>query len=249
MTRLRIATLNTWKGDGDYPARLAAMIDGLTAENPDLIALQECLACPALGFDTAKALAEALGFDRATLDLRRKARRIGAIRADSTSGLAILSRWPIVGRHAAPLPEHPDDGDRAALLAEIQSPHGPIILGSVHLTHLNQAADLRQAQWQRLIEAAPDSDTVFLCGDFNAPAESFDLAASGFADSRTQCGTPARSTVIGAPSAACIDLVLFSDPGRWRPTAWQTALDRPRPPHGVTPSDHTAVIADFVFAG
>ena len=36
--RLRIVTLNTWKGDGAYRARLEAMAVGLATLQPDLVA-------------------------------------------------------------------------------------------------------------------------------------------------------------------------------------------------------------------
>ena len=58
---LRVVTLNTWKCEGDYRARLPRMAAGLRALDADLVCLQEVFACAAPSADTAAWLADALG--------------------------------------------------------------------------------------------------------------------------------------------------------------------------------------------
>lgn len=60
-------------------------------------------------------LANALSMWSAVLPLRRKRRRIDGVETDSSSGLAVLSRLPILAQRAVPLTSDPRDGERAAL--------------------------------------------------------------------------------------------------------------------------------------
>ena len=101
---MRLITLNTWKGDGAYHRRLIAMADGLAAENPDIVLLQECLRAPEARLDTAACLAETLGMDHVAWHGRRKARLVEGREFDCTSGVAILSRLPILASRTIMLP-------------------------------------------------------------------------------------------------------------------------------------------------
>ena len=60
-TRLRIVSLNAWKNDGDFPARVALIAEGLARLNPDVVCLQECFATEDGEVDVAHDLAAALG--------------------------------------------------------------------------------------------------------------------------------------------------------------------------------------------
>lgn len=59
--RMRIATLNTWKNEGDLSARLAAMAAGLRVLAPDVLLLQEVFRTADGAADTGRDLAAALG--------------------------------------------------------------------------------------------------------------------------------------------------------------------------------------------
>lgn len=237
---MRVITLNTWKGDGAYTQRLAAMAAGLHALAPDVVALQEALAAPAAGHDTAAHLATALGLTAATLPLRRKPRAVEGRVLDSTSGLAVLSRWPIRAQRAVPLTSDPRDGERAALIVDIDAPRGPITVACVHLTHLADADALRQREWQEVQAAVGGCQTVIAVGDFNAPIERFDL--DGFTDSRQACGEAETPTYVEGASAACIDHVLCRG---LTAAGWRTALGEAPPGCDVCASDHRAVVVDF----
>jgi endonuclease/exonuclease/phosphatase family metal-dependent hydrolase len=237
---MRVITLNTWKGDGAYTQRLAAMAAGLHALAPDIVALQEALAAPAAGHDTAAHLATALGLDAATLPLRRKPRTVEGRVIDSTSGLVVLSRWPIRAQRAVPLTSDLRDGERAALIVEVAAPRRPISIACVHFTHLANADELRRREWQEVQAAVAGCQTVIVAGDFNAPIEIF--ALGGFTDSRQACGAAAAPTYVDATSAVCIDHVLCRG---LTATGWRAALGEAPPGCDVCASDHRAVVVDF----
>lgn len=245
---MRVATLNTWKGDGDYAARLAAMAAGLAAVRPDIVALQEVLKAPEAGHDTVGHIGHALNLTAAVLPLRRKVRTVDGRAVDSTSGLALLSRAPLRNPRSVPLTSDPRDGERAALIADMEMDGRTVAVACLHLTHLPDADELRRQQWREVEAALGTGSTVIVAGDFNAPVELFALSGGRFADSREVCGEPVQSTVLGDDAPASFDHVLFS-PGRGLvPTRWRTALGEPPSGTTVTPSDHLAVVVDFEAA-
>lgn len=243
MSSLRVVTLNTWKGDGAYTRRLAAIASGLAALSADVIALQEVLAAPEAGHDTAAQLAASLGMTARTLPLRRKARVVEGRVMESTSGLAVLSRWPIRSSRSVRLTVNARDDERAALIVEIEAHGRTVTVACVHLTHLTDADDLRRRQWHEVAAAVGGCSTAVVAGDFNAPIELFDLGR-GFVDSRQACGQAATSSLVDDPAGPCIDHVVTSGHGL-RATAWRTALGEPPPGHDVIPSDHLAVVVDL----
>jgi endonuclease/exonuclease/phosphatase family metal-dependent hydrolase len=228
---VRVVTLNTWKCDGDYLARLDAMASVLAELAPDAVALQEVFRAPDIKFDTAAHLAAALGMNVCALPLRRKRRVIGTFAVDSTSGLALLSRAPIRSSRAVPLTSDPRDGERAALIAELDG----LTVAVVHFTHLADSDDLRRRQFDTVVDALATAPTVVMVGDFNAPVEVFQLGRTRFRDCRTACGLPPVPTVVNGRAEDCIDQVLVA--GEWEPIAWRTV------PHAYA-SDHFAVVAD-----
>src|SRR6202789_1001131 len=162
---LEVMTLNTWKGDGAYKARLRLMAEEVSRLDPDILLLQECFAAPELGYDTAAALAGATGFHLASWAGRRKTRLCEGAEPVSTSGLAVLSRHPIRKWRTVPLPSDPRDGERAALFAEIDHPAGTILAVSLHLTHLRDAQALRRRQFESIItELAGGSPATIVIG-------------------------------------------------------------------------------------
>ena len=246
-SRLRLVTLNTWKGEGAYSARLTEMAAGLVALAPDIVALQEVFAAPKAGHHTAAHLAQALDMTATALPLRHKSRKVDGHAVESTSGLAVLSRLPVRSQRAVMFTGDHRDGDRAALIVDLDIDGQTTTVACLHLTHLEDADRLRRQQWREAEAALSGCANVLVAGDFNAPIEVFDLAGGRLADSRQACGEPARSTVIDGPPQ-CIDHVLFASAGAWRPTRWATALAEPGPRTGVTASDHLAVVVDFTAA-
>lgn len=234
---LRLVTFNTWKGDGAYGRRLPAMAAYLEALQPDIVALQEVLIAPELGHDTAAYLASALGMKVAAVPLRRKRRDIEGRTVDSWSGLAVLSRRPVSRSKTILLPTDPRDGERAALAVEIDG----LAVICLHLTHLQDAGDLRNRQMAAVFEAARENAGMLIAGDFNEVAEALPLEGTGFSDCRVSLGLPPVPTLVGGGRSDCIDLVLHRQGAGPRPVGWFTAeCDRQEPP-----SDHLAVAVDL----
>jgi endonuclease/exonuclease/phosphatase family metal-dependent hydrolase len=219
------------------------MSDGLAALAPDFIALQEVFIAPDLGYDTAAFLAQALGMHRAVLPLRRKHRQIEGQSIDSWSGLAILSRAPILAQRAIALPSDPRDGERAALSVDFACDGRPMTLVALHLTHLKDATPLRRRQWEQIVAATADVPTVLAAGDFNATADSF-LGNGRFHDCRRHLGHVPRPTLIGGGPAACLDHIFFSGDGTLVPAGCHDALTATD--LDAAASDHCAVCVDFI---
>jgi len=239
---VRLITLNTWKGDGAYTKRLDAMAAALAALSPDIVTLQEVLAAPAAGYDTAAHLARSLGMSAAVLPLRHKPRLVEGRTVDSTSGLAVLSRWPIQAKRSVPLAADARDGERAALIAGIDMQGKSITIACIHLTHLSDGKELRRQQWRQVAAALSGPGSAIVAGDFNATIGTFDL--NGFTDARQACGAPETPTAVYETAPACIDHVLAKG---LTATGWRTALGHAPPGCEAVPSDHLAVVVDFAF--
>jgi endonuclease/exonuclease/phosphatase family metal-dependent hydrolase len=253
VTRLRIATLNTWKGDGDYPRRLELMRAGLAALNLDIICLQECFAAPDAGAHTARELAHALNCAWAFLPGRRKMRAFEGRDMDSVSGLAVLTRHPILAADAIALPVHPLDPDRSAQIIDILLANGVVRVVNLHLTHVRDAAadEIRRAQIAAALDAActPGGPPVVVAGDFNMPPNT-----QAFREMLHRPGADAgplppeawaRTISVGAHGAAIDHVVLIDPAGTWRMTNRETALTDSDPESGAAPSDHAAVVVEL----
>lgn len=252
---LRLVSLNTWKGEGDYPRRLALMVQGLRALDADVIALQEDLCCEAAGLHTAGTLARALGLHLSAVPARRKPRSIDGRNQDSHSGLAVLSRWPATQTRVLALPQDARDGERLAQCVRLPWDGGHWWLVNLHLTHLSDRADLRQAQLATVLDALGDfarREAVVLCGDFNAsasdPAIAGALAPHGPL-SDAFAGQSKTTHRDDAGRAHDLDqIVLRAGEEAALPVVSHAAVVLDRPDEtGVWPSDHFAVCADLVF--
>ncbi|MGD9332471.1 MAG: endonuclease/exonuclease/phosphatase family protein, partial [Desulfobacterales bacterium] len=143
---MRIITINTWKGDGDYPRRLALLAAGLQELAPDVLCLQESLQVPHSGPDTARHLADRLQLNLAWAPSRLKKRHVTGRPRPCFSGLAILSRHPIRQHRRLALPAHRKDPERIAQWIDIAVDHHVWRVVNLHLTHIREAAALRQKQ-------------------------------------------------------------------------------------------------------
>lgn len=237
-----LITLNSWKDEGDWAARIPAIAAGFLALNADIVCLQEVYAGG--GRDTGAVLAAATGLHCTQIAAREK-RRGGVL---SSSGVAILSCQPPRTVLAIDLPTTVADGGRKALLCRFDAAIGPVQVASLHLSHLRDAAAsaLRAAQLAAIIAAADPECALVLAGDFNAPWHSPELAAlhaPGWAG--TAPALAGRSSLIGWP-AALIDHIALRAPHTALALAEpRLVLDQPSPA-GVMPSDHAGVMALIV---
>jgi hypothetical protein len=245
---MRIATLNTWKNEGDYARRLDLMTRGLAALSPDIICLQECFA--GAGTDTAAVLAHRLGLVNLPRPSRAKLRLQGGAMVPSTSGLAILSRLPAVAERAHPLVSHPADGERIAQRLDLAAIDGHALrILNLHLTHLRgaQFSALRASQLTQALDWAYEGlvGGLVVAGDLNAAASDPALAPLN-----ARVGFE-MTTLLGARShgpqgeGPAIDHLLLQQPGGWRVASRFRALDQ-GDSDGWRPSDHAAVVIDLI---
>jgi endonuclease/exonuclease/phosphatase family metal-dependent hydrolase len=249
---LRIVTLNTWKCDGSYARRVELMTRELTGLNPDIVLLQEVFVSADGDLDTARHIATSLQMSVVYAPARAKTRKLEGRSIASTSGLCVLTRYPVCDTQTLPLPTDEADGERIAQIIKLMIGHQSIWIANVHLTHLPAAADLRQAQIECVCAAlsrAAGTSTRIIGGDFNAAADSAELAtllepASGFVN---PFGFENKVTHCQQDGTTLdIDHLLVSpgDQG-WHPLRAFTALSSIDQKFGITPSDHVAVVVDL----
>jgi endonuclease/exonuclease/phosphatase family metal-dependent hydrolase len=175
MVRIRVATLNTWKGEGAYSRRLELMSQGLRQIEPDILLLQEVVVTPDRRLDTAGHLAAALGHSCLFVPARRKLRDIEGTTADCYSGLAVLSRYPIRPRETLRLSDDPRDGARHCQLVAVDLAGCRLLVANTHLTHLPDHDELRKTQLREIVEGMrrlAAATPAILGGDLNATSTS-----------------------------------------------------------------------------
>jgi len=221
---MRIVTINTAKGDGAYGHRLRALADQLRELEPDVVALQEAFSACDGSAATASRLAAALRLHLSFAPARRKPRAVEGRTVLSDSGLAFLTRVPLLDQAVIALPWAPSDGERIAQIGVVRAADGPVLLVNLHLTHLPGASDLRRAQLDTILRQ-PHLRRPFtariICGDFNATLRDPELVAlaSGkpgwdVRDAYTAGGGEPRATITPAVSLRpnpspprCIDYI------------------------------------------
>jgi endonuclease/exonuclease/phosphatase family metal-dependent hydrolase len=186
---MTLLTINTWKCDGDYRARLSLLQNQLATLQADVVAMQEVFQAGTAGTraDTARQLADALDMGCAVAPSRQKQRLFDGEWTDSASGLAVLARFPIVANQIGTLPMDERDGERLAHYVHLDLAGRSLLIINTHLSHLRGASALRQAQLTALLDPLTTNllgqlclgetafDAVFLCGDFNAESRSPEL--------------------------------------------------------------------------
>ena len=263
MTRLRIVTINTGKGDGAYARRIGWLGSELRRLDPDIVLLQEALRTVDGSLDTVHRLGSDLGMAATFAPARRKSREVEGVRLETWSDLGILSRFDGFRTEPLPLPDHPDDGERIALLCRWTIGGIDLVVANVHLTHLRDQDALRGRQVATLLEHLwlnGLAGVTLVGGDLNTRPPGLDafrevvsprwltdaFAAGG--------GMPEAFTIpVGRPGApgARVDHLLAIEGEGSRPvrfTGVGIVLNRPDP-HGLYPSDHYGVTVDLHFDG
>ena len=260
---MRAVSLNTGRNESRFFDRLDAMARGLGALDADIVFLQEVLAVPSEGIDTALELARRLGMSHVHQPQRLKPRLLNGKSVTSTSGLAVLTRLPARCSAAIVLPSVPEDGERTTQIVEIDTETGPLLLINVHLTFLpgDDAERLRLEQLQLTMAqgtARKQAQTAIIGGDFNsAPGDTAFESIAG--DGRFDFGPePLRTlpaTHLGglletshATGRAVDHIAVYHPDGAptLRIATRFLALVEPDVERGVRASDHAAVVADLV---
>lgn len=176
MNELTIATINTWKGEGDYHKRVELMAKQLQDANPNIVLCQEAFQTDQV--DTLKQLAFYCGMNMAYSPARNKMRQFGGKLKASSSGLGILSKYPTEVTTSVSLPSDPRDGERLAQYSILRVNDEPMLIINTHLTHLKGFQALRISQLSTILEHPLLKERylgIFLCGDFNASEEDEEL--------------------------------------------------------------------------
>jgi endonuclease/exonuclease/phosphatase family metal-dependent hydrolase len=171
---LRVLTLNLWHDQGPWPARAARIRAWLDRLDPDVAGFQEALRGPA--FDQVAALLEHRLPHRDYVEAATLRRSSG----DLAFGNAIASRWPIVGRETARLPDRGDHETRAVLHCDIDAPFGPLSFTCAHLHWRLHHGAVRCRQVAAIAEQViarrpKDGFPPVLVGDLNAEPDSDEI--------------------------------------------------------------------------
>lgn len=169
--RISAITFDTSSCRDDYKARLGVMTQDLKMLAPDILLLQNVFATADNRYNTAAHLARALSMECAFLPMRPKVRYLDGRATQSHSGLAILSRHPILGSGRIELPRDPRDGQRIAQLCDIDIAGTRLLVANIQASHLAGTEAVRRHQIEKLAERladAHDFDCILAGGDFNA---------------------------------------------------------------------------------
>ncbi len=232
---LRVATLNLWHDQHDWPARRAVILDSLRALRPDIVLLQEVLEKEGLP-NQARALAESLGCACvfASVDPPGAPKRYGN---------AILTPHRVVASHEVKL--EPLDDYRVAAHARLDVRGRAVDAYVTHLHHTDEGAAIRAAQVRsllRFVARTRGRGALVLGGDFNAAPGAPELAPlfARFADVYGALHPGAAVTTLNPAMGHAprrIDHVLTDPRGPLRPAAARVFLAAPDPA-GTWASDH-----------
>ncbi|MGA9277581.1 endonuclease/exonuclease/phosphatase family protein, partial [Ilumatobacter sp.] len=260
---MRVMTWNLWWHFGPWEERQGLIIETIRTVDPDIVCLQEVWSDEHT--DQLDDLAASLGFHATRTD--------PVFYSGQSFGNAVMSRWPLERIADEVLPSA--DGSlshRRVVAAGIDTPDGRWPVASTHLDHRFDRSHDRRAQIIRIMELArdwrgdPERDLPVIVGaDMNAVPDADELrTATGrtcgvegivFSDVWEQAGRGAGHTWLrecpySAESAwpdRRLDYLLVSWP-RMKPIgnairAWNVGHGGP---NTTWPSDHLAVVADFV---
>ncbi len=239
---VRIATLNIWHDQQDWPARRAVILDTLRALSPDVLLLQEVLEKEGLP-NQARQLADSLGWACAfaSVDPPGAAKRYGN---------AILTRHRIVAWQETKLA--PLDDYRVAAHARLDVGGRRLDAYVTHLHHTDAGSAIRARQVRDLlafVDSTRGDGALVIGGDFNAPPDAPELAPlrARFADTwaATRSGPdPAGVTTLNPAKGHVPRRIdhLFCVPRELRPVAAAIFLAAPGRA-GTWASDHFGVWA------
>lgn len=259
----KILTINSWKGDGDYPRRLRLLEEGIRALNPDLVLVQEVLKTTDGTYHTLQSLQAALGFYAFFSPMRRKVREIAGKRQVSDSGMGMLSRYPWLETTTIRLPSNEADGGRVGQKAVVAIDGKMLLLGNLHLSFLPGGDALRTAQLEHMLKEmgkSPPEAPGILGGDFNAVPHSAPIqfllshrtweARDAFtaANGLSMEGITLPSGKAGKPGKRIDYLFVLGKHGLALPRVLEArvVLDQ-ADESGTFPSDHHGLMATFTW--
>ncbi|AWV89250.1 endonuclease/exonuclease/phosphatase family protein [Bradymonas sediminis] len=209
---------------------IEAIAEVIAAEAPDIVALQEVGNGWRMGpnGDTTAEIARLAGYEYyyyvATIFEE----------PDFRYGHAILSRWPLDSHEVVDFSQSIDE-PRAAIVARILSPDGPIQVIATHLSHKPEERALQAPELIRLRDTVRTSgEPVLLLGDLNETPEVawMQALADGMASAMRLTSAP---TFPNPTPTIRIDHIMMSD----------ATLTRAAVISEDAASDHRPLVAEF----
>jgi endonuclease/exonuclease/phosphatase family metal-dependent hydrolase len=257
--QIQIITINTWKCDGDYYNRRTLLAKQLKALTPHIIACQECFLSEDEKVDTLRFLAEELDMYYHFTPARFKTRLLGNDELNSYSGLGVLSAFPIKVFAEFDLPFSDADGERKSqqIIIEVTA-QKKLLLTNIHLTHLQNAVELRKNQLTLVAQKTDDQNFEYniICGDFNTTPDSEEIAQFKNQSKATDCyenggGKVSRVSLIENNTERNVDYIFALPTGRLReyPTVTKSAtVLNTADELGMYPSDHFGISTTLITA-
>lgn len=210
--RLRVVCWNVHHGRGlDGRVDVARIAAELAALAPDLVCLQEVdVGVQRSGrIDLARELAQRLSMHAVfgkNIDYQ-----------GGDYGNAILSRWPLVGRHNHHYRMLREDEQRGLLCATADTPAGRVAFATTHL-EANAQDDERRAQVPEILGAFRSRGLAFVAGDFNDLPQRpvHRLLTAVLDDAWDRAGDGDDGTYPSASPQKRIDWLLLRRDGSWR---------------------------------
>jgi endonuclease/exonuclease/phosphatase family metal-dependent hydrolase len=167
---VRVVEWNVWGRYGDWAGRQAGIEGVLAGVGPDIVCLVESWTSP--DGRQVDLVGARLRFEHCVF--------VGDWEQDGwTSGIGVVSRWPIARHERRTLPGDGGDGHGNAVLVTVDGPRGLIDVVVVALDYPLGAGGLRQQQVRQLAEFVASVGNrrhlLVLCGDFNAGPDTDEL--------------------------------------------------------------------------
>lgn len=177
MQKLSVITINTWKCEGDYFARIKYLAEELLKLNPDIVLCQECFCSVPRDVFTLSYLAEQLGMYQSYVPARKKERLFLNECVISESGLGVLSKFETEKNDFCILPNVPGDDERMLQKLTIKLPNSQKLqIANVHLTHIDTLKNHRLNQIEFIVDQIKNPEELFIIGgDFNALPDSEEI--------------------------------------------------------------------------
>lgn len=245
---MKVLTLNTWQERGPWRERWEGIFEGLKRLQPDLVLFQEI-------------------FNPGWIqEISRRSGYVSAVYAESESGLAIFSRYPLAASGSRQLAAQSprEDYRRFVLYGEFKTPVGALFAFNTHLSWMLEDGAVREKQTAEiasLMQERAGSAESLIGGDFNDVAWSRGLRhlteGQHFLDvyhalnpsdpglTWTYDNFYTREGRYALPDRR-IDFLLTRQASRLlaRPAAARVVFTEPDA-RGVLPSDHYGVFAEF----
>jgi len=161
MSRLKLATYNLWKDDGEFPKRIQEIPNNIRKNLFDIICLQEDY-CSS-NFSSSKFLNIELDYHYISTPTRMKLRNNQL----SSSNLTVLSKYEMKLLDEIYFRKSEEE-ERACQFIEFEFEKKKALLVNTHLCHLSSSSRVFQINTILKELDKYEHDIIFFCGDLNA---------------------------------------------------------------------------------